>query len=129
LLGIRLALAEAMILVVEQDLDARQSLSELLSDRGHRVIQAADATEAIQHINGNIGVELILLDLEIAAPGRVLKHARMKWPNVKVFGMSRHDALAEDDEGIDGFFCKPLVFHEVYREICSAGVRAHRCSV
>ncbi len=113
-----------MIMVVEQDPYARASLSELLSDLGHRVVQAADVTEAIQRIDENLRVKLILVDLEIAAPGRVLKHARRKSPNVKVFGMSRQEALPEDEESIDSFFFKPLVFRELYREICSAGMRA-----
>lgn len=113
-----------MIMVVEQHQCARASLSELLSDRGHRVIQAADAAEAIERIDENVSVEVILLDLEIAASARVLKHVRMKSSKVIVFGMSRHDALTNEKESINGFFCKPLDFQEVYREICSAAMRA-----
>jgi DNA-binding NtrC family response regulator len=117
-----------MIMVVEQDPCARASLSELLSDRGHRVVQAADATEAIQRLEENAGLGLILLDLEIAASVRVLEHARRMAPDVIVFGMSRHDAFPETVESIHGFFCKPLVFQELYREICSAGMRTDRCN-
>lgn len=74
-----------MIMVVEQDEDARASLSELLNDRGHRVVQAGDATEAIQRIEKKVGLELILLDLEIPASARVLEHARRISPDVIVF--------------------------------------------
>jgi DNA-binding NtrC family response regulator len=115
-----------MIMVVEQYQCARASLSELLSDRGHRVVQAADATEAIQRLEENEGLELILLDLEIPASARVLEHARRMAPDVIVFGMSRHDDFPEAVESVNGFFCKPLVFQELYREICSAGMRADR---
>ena len=124
LLGIRIAPHTVVIMVVEQHQCARASLCELLRDRGHRVIQAADAAEAIERIDENVSIELILLDLEIAGSARVLKHVRTMAPNVIVFGMSRRDALTDAYESIDGFFCKPLEFQELYREICSAAMRA-----
>lgn len=113
-----------MIMVVEQDEHARASLSELLSDRGHRVIQAADAADAIERIDEDVSIEVILLDLEIAGSAHVIKHVRTMAPKVIVFGMSRHDALTNEKESINGFFCKPLDFQEVYRAICSAAMRA-----
>jgi hypothetical protein len=45
-------------------------------------------------------------------------------PKVIVFGMSRRDAVRNERESLDGFFCKPLEFQELYREICSAAMRA-----
>ena len=111
-------------MVVEQHRGARASLCELLSDRGHRVIQAADAAEAIERIDENASIELILLDLEIVGSAHVVKHARTTAPNVIVFGMSRRDALMDAYANIDGFFCKPLEFQELYREICAAAKRA-----
>jgi CheY-like chemotaxis protein len=123
--GIGFASTDVMIMVVEQEQCARASLSDLLSDQGHRVVQAADATEAIQRIEENAGLELILLDLEIPASARVLEHARRISPDVIVFGMSRLDALPQAVESVHRFFCKPLVFRELYREICSARMRAH----
>jgi len=117
-----------MIMVVEQNQCARDSLSELLGDRGHRVVQAADVIEAIQRLEENVGLELILLDLEIPASVRVLEHARRMAPDVIVFGMSRHDDFPEAVESVHGVFRKPLVFQELYRAICSAGMRADRCN-
>ena len=111
-------------MVVEQHPCARASLSELLSDRGHRVIQAADAAEAIERIDKTVSIEVILLDLEIAGSARVLKHVRTMAPKVIVFGMCRGDALVDDKESVDGVFCKPLDFRELYREICSAAMPA-----
>jgi DNA-binding NtrC family response regulator len=113
-----------MIMVVEQHQCARASLSELLSDRGHRVIQAADAAEAIERIDETVSIEVILLDLEIAGSAHVIKHVRTMAPKVIVFGMSRRDAVRNEKESLDGFFCKPLEFQELYREICSAAMRA-----
>jgi DNA-binding NtrC family response regulator len=114
-----------MIMIVEQDQYARASLSELLSDRGHRVVQAADASEAIRRIEENAGLKFMFLDLEIAASKVVLAHARRTAPDVIVFGMSRHDALPEAVESIHCVFCKPLVFQELYRELCSARDRGN----
>jgi DNA-binding response OmpR family regulator len=111
-----------MVIVVEQDECARISLSELLTDRGYRVIQAADASEAVQRIDENEDLEFILLDLEMAASARVLEHARRIAPNVIVFGMSQDDAPLGLVEGVDGWFCKPLVFQELYRDIRSAAI-------
>lgn len=124
MLGIRIAPRTVMIMVVEQHQCARASLSELLSDRGHRVIQAADAAEAIERIDETVSIELILLDLEIAGSAHVIKRVRTMAPKVIVFGMSRPDALRNERESLDGFFCKPLEFQELYREICSAAMRA-----
>jgi DNA-binding response OmpR family regulator len=121
---------DVMIMVVEQDPYARASLSDLLSDRGHRVIQAADAIEAIRCIEENPGLELILLDLEIAGSARVLKFTRRMAPHPMVLGMSRNGAVPEVLGSVQGaVLYKPLVFEELYREICAAGVRADRCKL
>jgi hypothetical protein len=42
--------------------------------------------------------------------------------------MSRHDDFPAAVASVHGVFRKPLVFQELYREICSAGMRMDRCN-
>jgi two-component system, chemotaxis family, chemotaxis protein CheY len=54
----------AHILIVEDDLDIRESMTEILEDRGYAVSTAADGLEALQQLSeGARKPDLILLDL------------------------------------------------------------------
>ncbi len=51
------------ILVIDDDADIRESLSEMLSDEGHRVQAAANGQEALDLLRGSPAPCMILLDL------------------------------------------------------------------
>jgi CheY-like chemotaxis protein len=51
------------ILLVEDDSDVRDALSQILRDRGYAVLGAADGREALEHLRRDGRVDLILLDL------------------------------------------------------------------
>ena len=54
----------APILLVEDDLDSLQSLSDLLTDGGYNVVATADGAEAMRHLRED-HPRLVLLDLRM----------------------------------------------------------------
>ena len=55
--------ALGLILVVEDDADIRESMTEVLAGEGYRVAAAADGEEALEHLRHRELPALILLDL------------------------------------------------------------------
>ena len=56
--------AERAVLVVDDDLDIREALTDLLTDRGFRVMSAANGREALRLLRGlKDAPSVILLDL------------------------------------------------------------------
>ena len=53
------------ILVVDDDPDVRQIVSEYLEDRGYLVLQAGDGTEALEIIEDNPQLRLIISDVRM----------------------------------------------------------------
>lgn len=51
------------VLIVEDDPDVRETLSEILDEEGYRVECAADGREALEHLRNGPRPKLILLDL------------------------------------------------------------------
>jgi CheY-like chemotaxis protein len=51
------------VLVVEDDLDVREALVQLLEVEGYRVIGVSNGREAMQHLRGGEAPRVILLDL------------------------------------------------------------------
>jgi CheY-like chemotaxis protein len=51
-----------MVLVVEDQVDARDTLRDVLEDEGYRVMVARDGNEALQHLAG-AAPSLVILDL------------------------------------------------------------------
>jgi len=51
------------VLVVEDDLDVRESLVEALGDAGYKVLAAVDGVEALEVLRATREVGLVLLDL------------------------------------------------------------------
>ncbi len=52
----------ADVLVVDDDFDIRDTLSEILSDHGYHVAAAANGLEALEWLRGNRAPALVLLD-------------------------------------------------------------------
>ena len=52
-----------LVLVVDDDIDIREALSEVLQDAGYRVAAAANGAEAWEYLNTHPSPALILLDL------------------------------------------------------------------
>lgn len=58
-----------MVLVVEDEVDARDTLRDVLEDEGYRVMVARDGKEALQHLAGAAVPSLVILDLLMPGMG------------------------------------------------------------
>ena len=109
--------SKASILVAEQELVSRLSLSELLRNDSYQVIEAADSGTGIDLINRQQDIAIILADLEMPSWASLIKHARNTLPNSFILGMFRFAAHvnARDAQAIGAHAClaKPLSYSEV----------------
>jgi CheY-like chemotaxis protein len=113
--------AETSILVAESRPTARESLSELFRDEGYRVLEAPDSASAINHINNNDGLHVILTDLDMPAWHSIIRHARAVVPNAFILCMvgcaSNYDVTEAQRLGAHGHFSKPLEFVDLHQSI------------
>ncbi len=112
---------ETPILVAEREPVARESLSELFRDEGYRVLEATDSIAAINHINNDQGLRVILTDLDMLAWHSIIIHAGAVVPNAFILCMVGHASIHEVTEaqrlGAHGYFFKPLEFVELHQSI------------
>lgn len=116
----------ALILVVEDDQDIRETLADLLQDEGHVVSTARDGIELIQALRPPLP-DLVLLDLSMPeldglAASKILKNSRRfrTIPIVLVSGSgadtdSRRTALAHSQA--EAFFTKPIDLPKLFQYV------------
>jgi len=116
------------VLVAEREPTSRTSLSELLREEGYRVVEAADSNTAVDRLNGDPTIRIILTDLEMPNWTNIIRLARSQFPESFILGMLRYGALANALEaqrlGAQAYLLKPLDFAEVNQWIqrCLAGL-------
>ena len=105
----------AHILIVEDDLDIRDSMLEILEDRGYSVSTAADGLQALQRLSdGTRKPDLILLDLMMPnMNGLEFREEQLKnadHASIPVAIISADGNIKEKSEKIraDGYLKKPL---------------------
>ncbi|HLT30071.1 MAG TPA: hybrid sensor histidine kinase/response regulator [Myxococcaceae bacterium] len=118
------------ILLVEDDADCREVLSQVLTEEGYRVMEAASASEA-HSLLAHIRPALVLLDLRLRdGDGREVLRTLRSTPGTEdvpvyiVSGASDLGSLSrgEGPDRIDGYFEKPLVVSKLLDTV-SAVVR------
>ena len=87
-----------MILIVEDDKNARHLFARILSKVGYQVVEAADGEEALALLQARAGFELVMTDLVMPGVDGVslAKQIRLRWPETKILLMSgyqRADAV------------------------------------
>ena len=106
-----------LILVAETEPISRLSLSELLREQGYQVLEAPDSAAAVNQIQRNAHLKVVLSCLEMPTWRTVIAQARHSVPRALILGMVRYGALANALEaqgiGADGYLVKPLSFDEV----------------
>jgi CheY-like chemotaxis protein len=112
---------ETSILVAERGPAARESLSELFRDEGYRVLEAPDSASAINHMNNNDGLHVILTDLDMPAWHSIIRHARAVAPSAFILCMvgcaSNCDVTEAQRLGAHSHFLKPLEFVDLHQSI------------
>jgi DNA-binding NtrC family response regulator len=111
-----------IIMVVEDQDSARESLCELLRGEGYQVHAAADGTAAIKLID-QVDLDLVLTDLKL--PGAdglaVLKHIGEVSPQTLAILMTAHATVDTAIEalrlGAHDYILKPLIFEDVLGKI------------
>ena len=111
------------ILIVEDDSDLREALSEVLRDEGYTVEMAADGREALDHLRRQSRPSLILLDLTMPVMnGWQFRDEQRQDPDlsgIPVVVLSASDRLAEQMGalGISDYVRKPIELSRLLRLI------------
>ena len=79
--------ANALIVVVEDDVFERMGASSMFLDAGYRVLEAGDAHEALRFFDTNADISLLFTDLSM--PGSMsgsdlARHVAERWPRVGI---------------------------------------------
>lgn len=99
------------VLVVEDEGLLRLSAAEMIEDAGFKVIEAANADEAIRILENRSDIRVVVTDIHMpgSMDGLKLAHAvRNRWPPIKIIVTSGREVPMEDDlpEG-SRFLAKP----------------------
>jgi len=121
------ALPSSTVLVVDDDPGIRESVTEVLTSEGYRVLQAGDGTEALLHLSRLSGHCVVLLDLAMPRMnGRELLaelSQREQTGRTPVLVMSANAHPGElDHPQVVALLRKPFELEELLRwvEICAA---------
>ena len=108
------------VLVVEDELLLRWSLTETLRSSGHTVLEAASASEARQAMAGGTdGIDVVLLDVRLPDSNdlRLLEEVRRRMPNSAVIMMTAFGTPELVQDALErGAYCvmnKPFDVHAV----------------
>lgn len=101
--------AKTRILIVEDDVSVRFTISKLLSDQGYEVSTASDGFDALLHLQENVP-DLILSDLNMPQMSgfELLSVVRRRFPEVLVVASSAAYESSEIPNGViaDAFYAK-----------------------
>ena len=78
------------ILIVDDDVLVRNALCAMLEDLGHTVLVAASALQALQRLESEPSIEIVLTDyaMPIVDGVELANRIRIRWPNLPVMLMS-----------------------------------------
>ena len=115
------AQSEKTILIVDDEVNYRIILSRILS--GYNIFTAADAVEALAHINSDKQIDLLLMDIDM--PGMTgfelvkkiqKEHPEKNYPVVFVSARSDLDSYVEGFEiGAEEYITKPFEKEQVIK--------------
>jgi two-component system cell cycle sensor histidine kinase/response regulator CckA len=119
-----------MILLVEDEANARQLFTRILSKAGHQVMVAGDGEEALALLKGRGDFELVVTDLAMPKLNgfKLVDQIRAKWPKTKILLMSGY--LQEDtarlllNKGVE-FLCKPIDTAELIVRVNHLAPKGH----
>ena len=113
-------MAEAPILVVDDDESIRQTVSEILEVEGYRVAAAANGEEALARVEQSKPA-LVLLDMRMPVLdgwgfARVLRERGIRLPILVMTAAQNARSWAEEI-GADGYVAKPFDLDELLSKV------------
>ncbi|WP_114944711.1 response regulator [Microvirga calopogonii] len=118
------------VLLVEDEPLIRLFISDLLEDAGFRVVEAANATEAIVLLEAGLPVNVLLTDVDMpqGCNGFELAHrVHRSWPETEILIMSGRQWPSEGDIPPGAaFLAKPCPNEAIVSHVASAAERTRR---
>jgi DNA-binding NtrC family response regulator len=118
------------VLLVEDEPLIRLFISELLEDAGFRVVEAANATEALVLLEAGLRVNVLLTDVDmpVGCNGFELAHkVHESWPEAEILIMSGRRWPAQGDLPPGAaFLAKPCPNEAIVSHVISAAERTRR---
>ncbi|RMF26338.1 MAG: hybrid sensor histidine kinase/response regulator, partial [Cyanobacteria bacterium J083] len=124
-LGTKQAIKTDTILVVDDSTALRRTLALNLEKQGYRVYQAGDGKQALEQLNNNEAIDLVICDVEMPnMNGFEFLGMRRRSPKLKAIPVAmltsrsneKHRNLAKQ-LGADAYFTKPYIEQEFLAEI------------
>lgn len=121
---------QSTVLLVEDEPLIRLFVAELLEDSGFKVVEAANATEALVLLEAGLDVDVLLTDVDMpnGCNGFELAHrVHGSWPDAEILIMSGRHWPAEGDlpQGA-AFLAKPCPNEAIVSHVQSACQRSRR---
>lgn len=112
-------MSEPAILVIDDDIDIREAIAEIVARNGYRVLEAADGNEALALLRGGARPVGIILDLMMPGMnGYAFRAAQLADPalaDIPVIVMSGGGSVpaAAAQLAAAGYLVKPFELHDV----------------
>jgi CheY-like chemotaxis protein len=114
----------SVVLVVDDDFDIREALSDVLASEGYSVVTAADGGEALETLRGGIRPAVMLLDLMMPrVSGVEVIDALRKDESLRqipVVVCSANRGYGPDDLGVLDVLRKPVSVEELLKAVARA---------
>ena len=118
------------ILVVDDELIVRETLSEMLETMNHRVSAVGSGHEALERLSRGEHFDLVFTDLSMPEMDgwEVAREIRRRWPEVAITLVTGYGKGTEPPSGeknlIDGVIGKPFDFSQVIETIAQLSTKA-----
>jgi CheY-like chemotaxis protein len=114
----------SVVLVVDDDFDIREALSDVLASEGYSVVTAADGGEALDRLRDGIRPDVMLLDLMMPRVSgvEVIDALRKdeKLRRIPVVVCSANRGYGPDDLGVHDVLRKPVSVEELLDAVARA---------
>jgi CheY-like chemotaxis protein len=114
----------SVVLVVDDDFDIREALSDVLASEGYNVVTAADGSEALETLRGGIRPAVMLLDLMMPRVSGVEVIDALRKDEalrqIPVVVCSANRGYGADDLGVLDVLRKPVSVDELLKAVARA---------
>jgi len=108
---------QTVVLIVEDEFLIRMDAVDMITSAGFEVVEAKDADEAIEILEGRLDITIVFTDVNMPGSMDGLKLAaaiRGRWPPIKIVATSGKAKLSADDlPSGSRFLAKPYSAREI----------------